>query len=73
MTNLKDFFPTPHWSKQVFKDHGFPIAAVAKYLGLAYSYTSNILSGIRQATPQVEAKLRELVDQVEKESEKAAA
>jgi len=72
-TKLSDFLPTPHWSKQIFKDKGFPIAAVAKYLGLAYGYTSNILNGIRRTTPEIDTKLRKLVDQLKKETNNRAA
>ena len=72
MAKLKDFLPVPHPLKAILQDHGFPIAGAARYLDLSYNYISNILSGLRRATPEVEAKLKELVDQLEKENAKTA-
>jgi len=60
---LKAFLPTPHWSKAVFKANGVPFSAVAKGLGFSYAYTCNLLSGVCNVTPEVEARLEELVKQ----------
>ena len=63
----KDYFPSPHPSKVIFKSHNFPISAVEKYLGLSYNFTCNILSGASRITSENEVKLQKLVDLLEKE------
>ncbi len=68
--NTKDFLPTPHPSKAIFKKHKYPVAAVAKYLGLSYNFTCNILAGIVRVTPENEFKLRELTEALEGEGMK---
>jgi hypothetical protein len=64
---LKSFLPTPHPSKAVFNSHKFPISAVAKYLGLSYNFTCNILSGTTRVTDENELRIKELVEMLEKE------
>jgi len=56
----------PHWSKQVFKRHDIPISSVALTLGLSYSYVSNLLCGVCKVTEEVEGRLKELVERIEK-------
>lgn len=67
MIDLKKLRPTPHPSKKVFQRHGIPLCAVSKAVGKSYGYLSNILSGNQPATPEVDAKLRELAASLEKE------
>lgn len=68
MSTFKQFEPTPHQSRQVFKRHGIRIAAVANAIGLSYGYTSNILSGNHLPTPEVDAKLNQLAHTLEEEA-----
>lgn len=56
----------PHWSKEVFKYHDIPISSVALTLELNYTYVSTLLSGVSRVTPEVEARLKELVERIEK-------
>ena len=59
------FTPTPHWTKAIFKANGIPISAVAKGLGLSYSYVSSLLCGVCRVTPEVEGKLAQLTEGLE--------
>lgn len=68
MIDSKKFLPKAHSLKSFFKKHNFPLAGVAQYLGKSYGYTCNILSGAVRATPEVDLRLKELADMLEKES-----
>lgn len=57
---MNDYAITEHKTKSVFKDHGFPIGSVARYLNRGYNYTSSILCGRYTATKHIDAKLWEL-------------
>jgi len=68
MIDLKKFNPTPHPSKKIFSNHRVPLAAVAKAVGKSYGHICNVLAGNLPATPEVDAKLRELAISLEKEA-----
>lgn len=68
MINLRKLSPTPHPAKAVFRRHGISLSAVSKAVGMSYGYMSNILSGNQPATPEVDAKLRELARSLENEA-----
>jgi len=65
MIDLKSFKPQRHWTKPIFKRNEISLAAVARGLGVSYSYASAILSGNVKSTPEVEARLSQLANQLE--------
>jgi hypothetical protein len=65
MTGLKHLLPKPIRHKQIFRQLGLPIAAIAKHIGYSYSYTQNILNGLYTLSPEIEAKLDQLVSLAE--------
>lgn len=73
MPNLDILRINPHPTRAFFKSNNIPISAVARYLGLSFSYTSNLLSGIHRMTPENDRKLRELVDQLKQSPRDEAA
>lgn len=58
--DLSKYAATPHPTREVFRRHGVPIVQIANYIGRSYARTSNYLSGIYRARPEIEAKLWEL-------------
>jgi hypothetical protein len=68
MIDLKKFRPTPHPTRKIFRRHGIPLSAVSQAVGKSYGYLSNILAGNQPATPEVDAKLRELAASLEEEA-----
>lgn len=56
----------PHWSREVFQSYGLSLGAVAKALGLSYSYVCGMLSGNIAVTPVQEERIRQLVKYIEK-------
>lgn len=60
MVDLQNFETEPHPTKAIFKKHGIRLTAISEAVGKSYGYLSNILSGNQPATPEVDAKLREL-------------
>ena len=64
---IEKITPKPSEFKSQFKKYGVPVAATAHYLGLNYSYVSNLLNGLARMTPRVSAKLQSLLDQLESE------
>jgi len=65
MRNQIGLKPTPHWSKEIIKNHKIPINFVARFLDLSFHYVSNLLSGVCNMTPENEEKIREFVKQIE--------
>lgn len=65
MSILKQYLPKPHPSKAVFKKHNIPISAVANYLRLTTTYVNSMLNGHMRITPENEAKILRLVEDVE--------
>ena len=63
---FEEFLSKPHWTKAIFKHNNIPISAVAKGLGLSYSYVSNLLCGVMTITPEVEKRLAKLVEGLER-------
>jgi len=63
--DLGAFKPQHSKFKKIFKAHGVSLGTVANYLGLSYPYVLNVLAGFDRMTPEVEEKLKKLVDQLE--------
>jgi transcriptional regulator with XRE-family HTH domain len=64
--NLQNYIPKEHHLKKFFKQYECPLGLVAAYVGLSYSYMSNILNGRMTPTPEVEEKLNKLADELRK-------
>jgi hypothetical protein len=71
MPNLRELKPTPHPTNFIFKKYGISRSSIAQALGLSYPYVSSLLTGIRQATPEVDSKLVELAGTLECEANEA--
>lgn len=63
--NLKEIKPVPHPTSVVFKKHKIRLSAISTTLGLSYGHVCSILTGIRQATPAVDLKLKDLAEGLE--------
>jgi len=46
--DLNEFRPKHHPLKKEIKNAGVTVAVLGNYLGLSYSYTNNLLSGIHK-------------------------
>jgi hypothetical protein len=63
--NHKRIAPTPSEYKSKFKKYGVPACNIAVFLGFSYPYTLNLLNGIARITPEVDAKLKDLLVQLD--------
>jgi len=52
----------PHETKKTFKEKGVKVSQVAQAMGLAFTYTSMILTGVARCTPENDRKLWELAN-----------
>lgn len=57
----------PHWSYGFFTENAINIDAVARALGLSYTYTGALLRGAMRITPENEAKLRSIVETLKRQ------
>lgn len=68
MTIQQDFLvqikPKPSPFKAKLKDLGISAGAVAQYLNLTYPYVLNMLNGAHPMTPNVEIKIKELIQKL---------
>jgi len=64
--DISKFLPKPHPTRAIFKKHNIPLSAVSQYLDLTYNYVSSILRGAISATPDIDAKLQKLADELQK-------
>ena len=62
----------PHPTKPIFKKFGIPSAAVARTLGLSYTYLVGVLSGLQTPSPETDAKLRKLACDIQASKEGAS-
>ena len=69
MVNMENLHPVPHWSKRVFKENRVPVSAVARFLDLSFPYTVNLLNGHVRVTASNDAKLRQLVEHLERSND----
>jgi len=53
--------PKPHPIKTVLKKNNVSVAALAKHLGLSFTYVTNLINGVARVTPENEAKLQEII------------
>ena len=67
MNILDNFTPQPSEFKSKLKDYGIPVAGLARYLDLNYTYVTNLLNGVARMTPEVATKIQNLFDQLESE------
>lgn len=66
MTILQQYLPKPHPAKAIFKKHNIPISAVANCLRLTTTYVNSMLNGHMRITPENEAKILRLAEDVER-------
>jgi len=66
MENLDKLAHSSHWSQKVFKRNKIPLKVISKFIDRDYFYTCRLLNAAIQPTPEIEEKLRLLVNLVEK-------
>jgi transcriptional regulator with XRE-family HTH domain len=54
--------PSPHPAKAVIKANNISVASVARFMGLSFTYVTNILNGVMRITPENENKLKEIIE-----------
>lgn len=64
MIDLKTYVQQPHPAAKIFKNHGISLKAISVALGIDYSYTSSMLSGLRNPTLEMENKIQDLINQL---------
>lgn len=64
--NIDEYKPKPHPAKAIFQAHKIPFSSVAKAVSLSYGHLTDILSGTRTATPEIDSKLKDLATSLNK-------
>ena len=54
--------PSPHPAKAIIKANNISVASVAEFMGLSFTYVTNILNGVVRITPENENKLKEIIE-----------
>lgn len=65
--DLRTITINPHPARAVFRENKIPLKIVAKAVNLSYNYVVGILSGSMKPTPEIEKKLKDLCEQLERE------
>ena len=65
MSILKQF-NNPHWSKPFFKNNDIPLKIISKFIERDYFYTCRLINATIQTTPEIEARIGQMVKLVEK-------
>jgi len=60
----------PHPTDSIFRKHNIPRAVIAEALNLSYTYTSNLLTGIRKPTSAINSRLHALAAQLDRKEGK---
>jgi len=67
METLNELAESSHWSKKVFKSNKIPLKVISKFIGRDYFYTCRILNATIRSTPEIEERIGQLVELVQKE------
>ncbi len=62
--------PNPHPTKEVFSHYKVPLFSVAKYIDRTYNHTCAVLRGFNTATPEIDAKLYRLANEIKNKYQK---
>jgi hypothetical protein len=66
METLNELFGPPHYSKIIFKSHNIPLKVISKFIDRDYFYTCRLLNAVIKPTPEIEERLGQLVELVQR-------
>jgi hypothetical protein len=64
METLNELARSSHWSQKVFKSNNIPLKVVSKFINRDYFYTCRLLNATIRPTPEIEARIGQLVELV---------
>lgn len=68
LINLENLKPKAHPLKAELQKYGFTTGMLAKYLGMSYQHTCNILNGLNPLSSKYDEKVNDLVFTLEVKS-----